>query len=153
MLGFKAFRLFRAVKNFIKLFVATVFALGVCVCVKGAHVSPISSLKGAHTYYLNATNSSALIKTDLSAMDLFRVRGESVCFTLNEEAEPFVFALVEEYNGKILFTEEVCGTRSYYAYVPTWKSGVAVNGVNVNLHIAVSENRCVVGTPVIFGGF
>lgn len=148
-------RVFRAVKNFIKLVVAVCVALAVCLCVKSAHISPLSSLnlKGERAYYLDTTSSQALVKTQLSVWDLFRVRGESVCFTLSEEAEPFARALVERYQGEILFIEEACGTISYYAYVPAFSQGVTLYGKRVNLHIAISENICKVGTPIIFGGF
>lgn len=148
-------RIFRAVKNFIKLVVAVCVALAVCVCVKSAHITPLSALtlQGEHAYYLDATSSQALVKTQLSVWDLCRVRGESVCFTLTEEAEPFARAIVERYRGEILFIEEACGTLSYYAYVPAWGQGITLYGKRINLHIAISDSLCKVGTPIIFGGF
>ena len=146
---------FKVLQNFIKLSLALVFSLGCCFCVKTAHVSRLSALQGERTYYLDSLSSQSLIKTKLTVWDLFRVQGESVCFTLTEEGEGFARSLVENYGGKILFKEEVCGAVSYYAYIPKWGGGIMLNGRKVNLHIAVSKENsgCKVGTPIIFGGF
>ena len=152
-------RFFKALQNFIKLSLALIFALGAFFCVKAAHISKLSFLPGERAYYLDSASSQSLIKTKLTAWDLFRVKGESVSFTITEETgereakEDFARALVSRYGGKILFTEEVCGIVSYYAYIPTWGQGITLYGKQVNLHIAVSESQCKVGTPIIFVGF
>ncbi len=151
-------RFFKALQNFIKLSLALIFAIGAFFCVKTAHISKLSFLPGERAYYLDSASSQSLIKRELTAWDLFRVKGESVCFTLTEKKETkedFARVLVSRYGGEILFTEEVCGTVSYYAYIPKWGKGIALYGKQVNLHIAVSleDNRCAVGTPIIFGGF
>lgn len=148
-------RFARAIKNFITLTLAVAFALATCFIVKAAHISRLSSIPGERAYYLDSASSQSLIKTELSFADIFRVRGESVCFACTEEKEAFARALIEEYGGTLLFTEEACGVQSYYAYVPAWGQGVALYGKQVNLHIAVSleDNRCAVGIPIIFGGF
>lgn len=151
-------RFFKWLKNFIKLTLALVFSLACFFCVKAANVSRLSFLSGERAYYLDSASSQSLIKTDLTAWDLFRVQGESVCFTINEEKEEkgaFVRSLVERCGGEILFIEEIAGTLSYYAYVPKWGQGITLYGKQVNLHIAVSvdEKQCKVGTPIIFGGF
>lgn len=152
-------RFFKAFGNFIKLSLALIFSLALCFCVKAAYTSKLSFLQGERAYYLDSRSSQSLIKTNLTAWDLFRVKGESVCFTLTEETETtettedFARSLVSCYGGEILFTEEIDGTVSYYAYIPTWGQGIALYGKQVNLHIAVSSNTCKVGTPIIFGGF
>ena len=146
-------RFFKGLRNFIKLSLALVFSLALCFCVKAVNVSRLSFLSGERAYYLDSASSQSLIKTKLTAWDLFRVKGESVCFTIKEEKEAFARSLVKRYGGEILFIEELDGTVSYYAYVPKWGRGIALYGKQVNLHIAVSENRCKVGTPIIFGGF
>ena len=149
-------RFFKALGNFIKLSLALALALGACFSVKAAHISRLSFLQGERTYYLDSASSQSLIKTQLTARDLFRVKGESVCFTITggkEEQENFARSLVGRYGGKILFTEEIGGAVSYYAYIPAWGQGIALYGKQVNLHIAVSEENCKVGTPIIFGGF
>lgn len=149
-------RFFKAFGNFIKLSLALIFSLALCFCVKATHTSKLSFLQGERAYYLDSRSSQSLIKTNLTAWDLFRVKGESVCFTLTEETETtedFARSLVSRHGGEILFTEEIDGTVSYYAYIPTWGQGIALYGKQVNLHIAVSEKQCKVGTPIIFGGF
>ncbi len=151
-------RFFKWLKNFIKLTLALVFSLACFFCVKAAHVSRLSFLSGERTYYLDSLSSQSLIKTKLTAWDIFRVQGESVCFTIKEEKEDkeaFARSLVASLGGEILFIEEIAGTFSYYAYVPKWGQGIALYGKQVNLHIAVSvaEKQCKVGTPIIFGGY
>ena len=150
-------RFFRAFNNFIKLTLALVFSLACFFCVKAANVSRLSFLQGERTYYLDSASSQSLIKTQLTAWDLFRVHGESVCFTIEEreEKDGFARSLVESLGGAILFIEEMDNTISFYAYIPTWGNGISINGRKVNLHIAVSKENsgCKVGTPIIFGGF
>ena len=148
-------RFFKGLRNFIKLSLALAFSLAFCFCVKAANVSRLSFLSGERAYYLDSASSQSLIKTQLTAWDLFRVQGESVCFTINEEKENFARSLVERCGGEILFIEEIGGAVSYYAYVPKWGQGITLYGKQVNLHIAVSvdEKQCKVGTPIIFGGF
>ena len=148
-------RFFKAFGNFINLSLALVFSLACLFCVKAAHISKLSFLSGERTYYLDSASSQSLIKTELTAWDLFRVQGESVCFTIKEETEAFARSLVERLDGEIRFTEALDGTVSYYAYIPKWGRGISLYGKQVNLHIAVSEesNACKVGTPIIFGGF
>ena len=148
-------RFFKALRNFIKLSLALVFALALCFFVKTAQISKLSFLPGERAYYLDSASSSSLIKTELAVWDVFRVQGESVCFTLTAEKENFAHSIVESLGGEILFTEEVCGAISYYAYIPKWGKGISINGKKINLHIAVSTDgkACKVGTPIIFGGF
>lgn len=148
-------RFFRAFNNFIKLTLALVFSLACFFCVKAANVSRLSFLHGERAYYLDSASSQSLIKSKLTAWDIFRVQGESVCFTIDEREEKEVYArsLVKSLGGKILFIEEIDDTISFYAYIPTWGKGISINGRKVNLHIAVSAQICKVGTPIIFGGF
>lgn len=150
---------FKWLKNFIKLTLAVAFSLACLFCVKSAHLSRLSFLQGERAYYLDSLSSQSLVKTKLTAWDLFRVQGESVCFEIKEEKgekgekEAFARSLVAKLDGEILFIEEIAGTRSYYAYVPKWGQGITLYGKQVNLHIALSEENCKVGTPIIFGGF
>ena len=148
-------RIFRALNNFIKLTLALILSLAFCFCAKAAHLSRLSFLQGERTYYLDSASSQSLTKSKLAAWDIFRVQGESVCFTIVEREEKGVFArtLVEKLGGAILFIEEMDNTISFYAYIPTWGSGISINERKVNLHIAVSGENCKVGTPIIFGGF
>ena len=56
------------------------------------------------------------------------------------------------YGAEILFTEEADGVVFYYAYTARWQDGLYINGVKINLHIAVGKVNLAVGTPIIFDG-
>ena len=93
-------------------------------------------------------------KEELSPLDIFRVEGESVRFARTEETEEALVSRIRDmYGARVLFSESACGVTSYYCYVGAWQNGVELDGVTVNLHIAVSETACAVGTPIIFDGF
>ena len=146
--------LFRRFYQFItmlaSLAVVCVVGLGFCA----VNVSKLREISGERVFYLDSASSQGLRKEELSIFDIFRVEGESVRFARTEKTEDDLVADIRNrYGAKMLFSESVCGVTSYYCYVPTWQNGVDVNGVTVNLHIAVSETKCAVGTPIIFDGF
>ena len=101
-------------------------------------------------YYLDSSSSQGLRKRAITPFDLFRMKGESVIL---EKEVGDVEAILELYDAKILFIEEVCDTLSYYCYTEKWSDGITLDGATVNLHIAVNQTQCAVGTPIIFGGF
>ena len=149
------FRLFH-IKNFI----LTIFALAVCgVFVLGLYVKRVikfEDLQGQRTFYLDSTSSQSLLKEKISWLDFPRIRGESVCFSLQDKtqtAEEILHSIMEKYNAEILFSEEAEGVISYYAYTDEWTDHVRVEDKKVNLHVALSATQCVVGSPIIFGGF
>ena len=82
------------------------------------------------------------------------MKGESVRFDRNGQDEyGLVSEILAQYGATLTYTETLDGVTSYYAITPNLYGGVLINGNKINLHIAISENQCVVGTPVIFGGF
>ncbi len=134
----------------VSLAVVCVIGLGFCA----VNVSKLGEIAGERVFYLDSASSQGVRKETLSVFDIFRVEGESVRFARTEETEEELVADIRNrYGAEILFSESVCGVTSYYCYVPTWQTGVDLNGVTVNLHIAVSETACGVGTPIIFDGF
>lgn len=139
--------------QFLKLIVSVVFAAAVCFAVKAANISRLSAFSGERTFYLHSASSQALTKTTLSFSDLFCVRGESVTFSLPKAEKDFVQELLSDYGAELVDIESACGVTSYYAFVPTWSEGVEIEGKRINLHIAIENERCAVGTPIIFGGF
>lgn len=147
--------MFRALKNFITKLIALTFALVVCFAIYVGQVCRLDGLEGERVFYLDSASSQGLRKEELSLRDFSRIKGESVRFDRTEEesAEELAKRLAEKYGAEILFTEEACGTVSYYGYTEKWNNGIDVNGVRVNLHIAVSQTECAVGTPIIFDGF
>ncbi len=139
---------FKRVKNCINTFLAIAVALLVGLCLLGMRGTRFPTLEGARTFYLDSPSSQATAVSSLSLLDIFRVRGESVA--LDEgEAEEALASL----SAEVLFVEEVGGVRSYYCYSPNFFDFVQVGEYLVNLHVAVGAGRCVVGSPIIFGGF
>lgn len=147
-------------KNFAFVCVACLFCLLMGVGVKTMNLSRLSALKGERMYFLDSASSQGLMKTELALSEIGRVKGECVQFDLQgydggryATNEEIVQSILEKYKAKTLLVEEVGGIVSYYAYTPIWQDGLALQGERINLHIAISKSRCVVGTPVIFGGY
>ena len=105
----------------------------------------------SYTFYMGKNSSSLVIFSDCPALEkliLGDVKGESVQYSGNQ-----FYELKTKFRAKLLFTEESCGVTNYYLYSPVLGGGVLINGQPVNLHIAVSAEKTVAGTPLIFGGF
>ena len=147
-------------KNFICVVLAVLFCLFFAVGVKSAVVTRFADIEGERVYFLDSASSQGLRKTTLSLTDLTRVKGECV-FTeistfdggMSLTKEELAQNIAARYGAEILFQEEVCGVVSYYAYTTRWQDGLYINGVKINLHIAVGEECLAVGTPIIFDGF
>ncbi len=143
----------------LKQWLATTLALITClllgVAIRGANTLSLSALEGERTYYLHAQSSQALVKSELNLQDLLFVRGESVEFAITGDKTPIEYAteLAKMFGAEILWQEQAGGTHSFYCFTPQWETGAIVGGRAVNLHVAVRGERCVVGTPMIFGGF
>lgn len=104
-----------------------------------------------YKFYFGANSSAQALSSDCPALDklfLGNVKGESVRY----EGDRY-FLLKEKYRAEVQFIEEVCGITNYYMYSPCFRETVALSGHAVNLHIAVSGEETVIGTPLIFGGF
>lgn len=127
-----------------------VIGLGLCA----QKTSKLGALDGERVFYLDSASSQGLRTEELSPLDIFRVKGESVRFARSGESESALVARIRDtYGAEIVFCEEIDGVTSYYCYTGAWDNGIALGGVTVNLHIAVSETACAVGTPIIFDGF
>lgn len=142
-------------KNFIRTLTALAFFSAVCLGVVLPGTCKLSKIDGTRTFYLDSASSQSLQKTELSFCDIFRVRGESVRFSTphGQSSEQIAKELAERLDGEICFSEAACGTVSYYGYAPNLGEGILLYGKRVNLHIAVGEEECAVGCPIIFGGF
>ncbi len=134
--------------HFFNTLFALLLSVGVVVCVWGMGASRFAFCKGERTFYLHSPSSQAKMQSSLSLLDIARVRGESVLV-----AEEEGLALIQSLSAEVLFVEDAGGVRSYYCYTPAYYGGLRVGEYLVNLHIAVGEGRCVVGSPIIFGGF
>ena len=146
-------------KQRIALLSALLIACAVFGGVRAANALPLSSLQGEHTYYTYSCSSQAQIQTQLIGTDFLHLQGESVQVTLTpaqkEDLHAYARATMQKYKAKIVCVEQTGDTVSYYGYSSLLKGGVAVQGKKVNLHVAFSSlnAHCVVGTPIIFGGF
>lgn len=127
---------------------------GILLIAWSVKVVKLSSIDGVRTFYLESASSQGLRKTTLSVRDYTKIKGESVTFTLKDKDEKQTLQeILDIYNARVLFTEEACDTCSYYCYTSEWNNAIGVGGYAVNLHIALSKERCTVGTPIIFDGF
>lgn len=140
-------------KLFAELFSLALVA-GILLLAWSVKVVKLSDIDGTRTFYLESASSQGLRKNTLSVRDYAKVKGESVTFALEgKDGEETVQEILTLYDASVLFTEEACDTRSYYCYTSEWNNEIAVGGYAVNLHIALSKERCTVGTPIIFDGF
>ena len=137
--------------------ITTALALAICLLLGGFFCAKervlLSKTQGERTFYLDSASSQGLIKTELAFADLFRIRGESVSFLCEQGNQELVLQIFDSYGAEICFTERVGEITSYYGYAQGLGMPVWVQGFAINLHVAVGESRCAVGTPIIFGGF
>ena len=145
---------FRTLRNFITTLASLSLALAVGFGLYASNVCKLDGLEGERVFYRDSASSQGLRKEELSLRDFTRIKGVSVRFEVyGETAEGIVARITEAYGAEVLFTEEACGVTSYYCYTPKWTNGIEISGETVNLHVAVSETECAVGTPIIFDGF
>ena len=137
----------------IKLFLCSLLFFCCIVGFRVCNVSKLSHLSGARLFYLYSPSSQATIKEKLSLLDCFFIKGESVSLVLENDGDLQAKNIIKQSSAKLLLIEQAGGVCSYYAYSKNLGDGVVVNGQKVNLHVAISGERLVVGTPIIFGGF
>lgn len=111
---------------------------------------PVFGQGNAYELYYTA-NSSA--QSEVNSRPLFvklthLTAGESARYGGDRYEE-----LAARYRAKLVFCESVAGIENYYCYSPLLGDPVDLGGRLVNLHIAVSAEQTVAGTPLIFGGF
>lgn len=144
-------------KRFCIDFFALFFVTGVFAAILCGSVNKFSDLTGERTFYLYSASSQATVVETLRLKDIPSVKGQSVRFAcdLKSEEDFLVFAenLAQKYGAEIVKEESVCGITSYYAYTPRWNESVYIYEKTVNLHIAFNGETCVVGYPIVFGGF
>ena len=147
-------------KNVICVALAVIFCLFFAVGVKAAAVTRLADIPGKRVYFLDSPSSQGLRKERLTIADLTRVKGECVFTEISAydggrylAKEKIACKIAARYGAEILLIEETDGIVSYYAYTPNWQDGLHIDGVKINLHIAVEKERLAVGTPIIFDGF
>lgn len=141
-------------KRFFALALSSLLALCVFAVARVTAFCKFSAYEGTRTFYLYSSSSQSFQTQTLSFWDMDDVRGESVRFAYGKGLQQtLVSQIIARYGASVRFTEMVDGTQSVYAYTDEWQDAVTINGIKVNLHIALSETECVIGSPIIFGGF
>ncbi len=144
--------IFERIRMTISALAAFFVAAVVFLFVRATNAQKLGAYEGTRTYYLDSASSQSLMTTGLCGWDFLRVKGESVRIEGGVE-DGFVQRVLATERACVQFVEEVDGVTSYYCYTPQWQESVYVAGKKVNLHIAVGESGCVIGYPIIFGGY
>ena len=139
-------------KNFITMVFALLLVVFLLFALAMGRVSRFSALDGKRVFYLYSASSQAVIKEEITPLELFFVKGECVTLAYQSKEETLE-NILGLYKAEILFEEEVAGTHSYYCRTQSFGGAMKIKGVFVNLHIAFNGETCAVGTPLIFGGF
>ena len=109
---------------------------------------------GGYNYVFYCGTSSAdcrVMRADGNAK-LTRIFLNNVCGESAEFKELDIEKFLLSVGGEIVFSESAAGITNYYCSANLPYS-VAIDGTEINLHIAVCENSIKVGTPIIFGGY
>ena len=142
------------IKRFFALMLAVGSAVVVAIGVLALNSCKFSAFEGKRTCYLYSASSQGWHTQKLRVWELNQVRGESVRFLRNgRSAKEIADEAVAKCGASVVFCESAGGVVSVYAYTDKWDNALWVNGARVNLHIAVSDEECVIGSPIIFGGF
>ena len=141
---------FLRLKTCMKTVVAATIAFFLFLLFFSFSACKLSALDGERTFFLDSASSQGVRVTELTPLQLFRVKGESVRIQTEEDTVEKVLSL---YDAEVCFTERVAGVASYYCYTEKWSEGIMISGVKINLHIAVGEKQTFVGTPIVFGGY
>ena len=139
-------------KNFITTVFALILSIFLLFILTMGGRNRLSLLDGKRTFYLYSASSQAIIKEEITPLELLWVKGESVRFSYTDK-EQSLREILRLYRAEVVFEEAVGGVHSYYCRTQEWGQTTKINGVFVNLHIAFREGVCVAGTPLIFGGF
>ncbi len=75
--------------------------------------------------------------------------GVSISFENDYDHETFL----EKSGAKLLFIEDLDGVKNYYYYSKRLPKCEVVNQKKVNIQIAISNEKVVIGTPIIYGGY
>ena len=73
--------------------------------------------------------------------------------TMSDESIVILKQALQRYKATVCFVEESENVVAYYCYTEQFQNGIRLNGVTINLQIALSKDCAVLGTPIIFGGF
>ena len=118
-------------KTFIGLLAACIVFLACILFFRATNVSHLSAWKGKRTFFLDSASSQAISKTELSLLDVFRVKGESVQISLKEfdggryadklnidgqVRDEIAREIADTYGALPVLKESACGIDSYYFF-------------------------------------
>lgn len=106
--------------------------------------SPISLKKNIEI--TNGKNSNCIVQNVYLATFY-----DSVCIT--KEKDFNYQNLIKNTGAKLQFVEEAGEIISFYYYSKKIPKCQTINGVKVNLHVAVAKNYIKIGCPLIYGGY
>lgn len=107
----------------------------------------IELLDGKKTVYLqNSSSLAQIVTTDGIA---FNKTGISVELEKSIDIDD----ILTIFNANVVFSETTIEGISYYAYSNQLKYTTIINGKRINLHVHYSNEKVVVGSPIIFGCF
>lgn len=111
---------------------------------------PVFDRGNAYELYYTANSSaqSEVASCPLTVKLAHKTAGESARYDGDRYEELFA-----RYRATLVFCESAAGVENYYCYSPLLGDPVDLGGRLVNLHIAVSADQTVAGTPLIFGGY
>ncbi len=138
----------------------SIFLLIASYCMNTQNTTKLLFKSGdTYTFYVGSQSSNAQIITSSKVdaltykQNLEVICGESTVYDSIDEAEK----IIKTYDANFVLKEKCTNTCSYYFYSKNLHNFVLINGVKVNLHIAINfslnEKMVAVGSPLIFGGF
>jgi hypothetical protein len=114
-----------------------------------------NNLGDGYEVYLKSNSSKAQIVSVLkSNLWLYPQRyGEACVIKDNNLAEKNPLDYIQNFGGKLIFSEQTEQGISYYGYSPRIKYAKILNGKKINLHLFVGENYSKIGSPIIYGSY
>ena len=62
-------------------------------------------------------------------------------------------SLIKKLDATLICEESVKEVKSFYFYTKSLSKNEIIKGEKVNLQIAISKEKIVIGTPIIYGGY
>lgn len=70
-----------------------------------------------------------------------------------EGDENTALSVIKNLSGRLLWSEKCGDIKIYYAYSPRLCEPIRIHDKEINLMVAVSENKVSVGTPLLYGSY
>ena len=110
---------------------------------------------GRYIFYTNTSVSSDFVYASSEQArsvkkNLTYVCGEAIQFSYSEQT---VEKLLKKYSARKLFSESGESFTTHYYYTNKIPFYELIGGVKVNLQVSYCGDSCVVGSPIIYGGF